>query len=82
MKEIRERFERGYTLALYGTRELLHEQMREDISSLLILFSAKNKNIESKIEMLKEERLLLQDTTIVDNYFRYRIKELTNLLKL
>jgi hypothetical protein len=55
--------------------------MEEDINSLLILFSAKNKNIEAKLEMLKEERLLLQDTSIVDNYFRYRIKELTNLLK-
>ena len=30
-EEIQARFERGYTMAIYGTRENIHEQMTNDI---------------------------------------------------
>lgn len=40
VEEIRNRLIQGYTMSIYGTRELLHEQMEEDISFLLILFDA------------------------------------------
>lgn len=48
IEEIKQRLDKGYTLSIYGTRELLYEQMREDINSLLNLFST----IESRIEKL------------------------------
>ena len=34
-KEIQARFDRGYTMAIYGTRENIHEQMTNDIKELL-----------------------------------------------
>lgn len=34
-KEIQARLERGYTMAIYGTRENIHEQMTNDIKTLL-----------------------------------------------
>ncbi len=34
-EEIQDRLERGYTMAIYGTRENIHEQMTNDISELL-----------------------------------------------
>ena len=34
-KEIQARLERGYTMAIYGTRENIHEQMTKDIKELL-----------------------------------------------
>ncbi len=34
-EEIQARLERGYTMAIYGTRENIHEQMTNDISELL-----------------------------------------------
>jgi hypothetical protein len=34
-EKIQERFERGYTMAVYGTREAIHKQMWEDIRVLL-----------------------------------------------
>ena len=36
IEEIQNRFEIGYTMALYGTRENIHEQMNNDIKKLLI----------------------------------------------
>jgi hypothetical protein len=33
--KIQERFEMGYTMAVYGTREAIHKQMWEDIRVLL-----------------------------------------------
>ena len=39
-EEIQKRFETGYTMAVYGNREAIHEQMLEDIESLLILNEA------------------------------------------
>ena len=50
IEEIRNRFEVGYTLSVYGTKELLYEQMVEDISSLLILFDELG---QSKIDLVK-----------------------------
>lgn len=35
IEEIQNRFERGYTMAIYGTRENIHEQMNNDIEKLL-----------------------------------------------
>lgn len=35
MREVKERFDKGYTMSIYGTREALHEQMRSDIEMLL-----------------------------------------------
>jgi hypothetical protein len=52
VEEIRERFIRGYTMTLYGTREILHKQMEDDIQFLLNLFSAENNKIERKVDML------------------------------
>lgn len=43
IEEIRERFNRGYTMTLYGTREILHKQMEDDIQFLLNLYSAENR---------------------------------------
>ena len=34
-EEIQARLERGYTMAIYGTRENIHEQMTNDIKELL-----------------------------------------------
>ena len=34
-KEIQARLDRGYTMAIYGTRENIHEQMTNDIKELL-----------------------------------------------
>ena len=34
-EEIQARLERGYTMAIYGTRENIHEQMTNDIKTLL-----------------------------------------------
>jgi len=34
-EEIQARLERGYTMAVYGTRENIHEQMTNDIKTLL-----------------------------------------------
>lgn len=45
IQEIKERFERGYTQSLYGNRELF-EQMKDDISSLLILYNAQKQGKE------------------------------------
>ena len=33
MDSIKERIEKGYTMAIYGTREAIHEQMVNDMSS-------------------------------------------------
>lgn len=35
IKEIQARLDRGYTMAIYGTRENIHEQMTKDIKELL-----------------------------------------------
>jgi hypothetical protein len=34
-EEIQARLEKGYTMAIYGTRENIHEQMTNDIKTLL-----------------------------------------------
>lgn len=52
VEEIRKRFDRGYTMTLYGTREILHKQMEDDIQFLLFLLSAENNKIERKVDKL------------------------------
>lgn len=44
MEEIKQRFERGYTMAIYGTREALYEQMISDIDALLQALSLHYEN--------------------------------------
>lgn len=44
IEEIKNRLAVGYTVSVYGTRELVHEQMEDDIKSLIILFEAANSN--------------------------------------
>ena len=75
VEEIRNRLEVGYTLSVYGTRELLYEQMEEDISSLLILFDARNKAIENRIKELETDKY------IDSEHKKQRVKELKNLVK-
>ena len=75
IEEIRNRFEVGYTLSVYGTKELLYEQMVEDISSLLILFDARNKAIENRIKELEADKY------IDSEHKKQRVKELKNLVK-
>lgn len=57
MKEIQDRFDKGYTMTLYGTRELLYEQMLDDIESLLILYSAQERVIELQTKALNKNNI-------------------------
>ena len=52
IEEIRQRLNRGYTLSIYGTRELLYKQMENDINSLLILFGAIENNCNYTKELI------------------------------
>lgn len=84
MKEIQDRFDKGYTMSLYGTRELLYEQMLEDISSLLNLFSAKEKQIEDRIKWLgfAIDSSYKEDLKITREIYKGRKHELELLLGL
>ena len=42
IEEIKSRLAVGYTVSVYGTRALVHEQMEDDLNSLVTLFEAKN----------------------------------------
>ena len=46
IEEIQNRFERGYTMALYGTRENIHEQMTNDIEKLLEVINFTGSSLE------------------------------------
>jgi len=50
IEKIKGNVERGYTMAIYGTTENLHNKMREDIETLLhrISILTKSNKIESK----------------------------------
>lgn len=48
IEEIQNRFERGYTMALYGTRENIHEQMTNDIEKLLEAINFTDSSMELK----------------------------------
>lgn len=84
MKEIQDRFDRGYTMSLYGTRELLYEQMLEDISSLLNLFSAREKQIEERVNYLNlvEKDLWEKNLPNTAEVYRERKQELEKLQEL
>lgn len=73
LREIKERFERGYTLSLYGSKELLYKQMLDDIHSLLILFDARKRAIDNRIAELENVQVPYDELI--------RIDELKNLLK-
>lgn len=83
MKEIKDRMDKGYTMSLYGTRELLHEQMLKDISSLLNLFDAREKQLEKKIDELEDYKVdLIKDGFYVTaEDFSSRKQELKSLLE-
>jgi hypothetical protein len=84
MKEIKDRMDKGYTMSLYGTRELLHEQMLEDISSLLNLLYGRESQVETRIEyltLLIEDLLNINCPKTAENYAERKL-ELQKLLKL
>ena len=57
VKEIEERFNRGYTNTIYGNRYGIHKQMNEDIEALLIICTSSLKlptNKEMVLEIDKE----------------------------
>lgn len=84
MKEIQDRFNKGYTMSLYGTRELLYEQMLEDISSLLNLFSAREKQIKDRLNYLNlvEKDLWEKNLPNTAEVYRERKQELEKLQEL
>lgn len=41
LEEIKQRAERGYTMAIYGTRDNLHGQMADDIDTLIRMLGEK-----------------------------------------
>lgn len=71
-EEIRNRLANGYTLSIYGTREVLYKQMEEDISTLLNLLINKNKEVVIIIENIET------DLNILNHYPSYT-GELGNL---
>ncbi len=83
MKEIKDRMDKGYTMSLYGTRELLYEQMLKDISSLLNLFDAREKQLKTRIEELDyDNKILIKDGfPVLAEKFAERKIELKNLLE-
>ena len=54
-EEIQDRLERGYTIAIYGTRENIHKQMTNDISELLRIGG-----VSQQRELLKAYAELIQ----------------------
>lgn len=55
ISKIQERIDRDlYTVSVFGSSEALYEQMYDDIESLLILFRAKNRAIEHRIEVIED----------------------------
>lgn len=42
MDSIKDRIQKGYTMAIYGTREATHEQMVNDIETLLRMLNMAN----------------------------------------
>ena len=56
IKEIQHRLDRGYTMAVYGTRENIHEQMNNDIKMLL-----KAINYTRSCETLKDKETISFD---------------------
>ena len=81
MKEqIQARLERGYTMAIYGTRENIHEQMTNDIKELLeaINYNAsssqlKEKEIPTFEDWINFNGYRKEYTDLVDNGFAYDI---------
>ncbi len=63
-EEIQARLERGYTMAIYGTRENIHEQMTNDINELLEAINYTHscetlKEISKIVDKIVEETPLL-----------------------
>ena len=72
IEEIKNRLEVGYTLSVYGTRELLYGQMEDDINSLLILFDAQKSAIKENnsklIEYIERKYGIIINRTDLDNF--------------
>jgi hypothetical protein len=80
MDKIREKLVKDlYTVSVLGSSEAVYEEMYDDIESLLILFSAKNRAIEHRIEELEKEK-----ESEESSFFRaecdIRINELKNFI--
>ena len=94
-KEIQARVNRGYTMAIYGTRENIHEQMTNDIKELLkaINFAHSSTQLKDKKEKdfdkwvdtleieLSEQGYLINGKLLKDGQTlrRYYNKEVLNL---
>jgi hypothetical protein len=53
-EKIQERFERGYTMAVYGTREEVYKQMWDDIRILLCENKALSINATTRVKFCKD----------------------------
>jgi hypothetical protein len=58
-KEIQTRLDRGYTMAIYGTRENIHEQMTNDIKELLEAINYTRCSTQLPVDRLQE---LIEET--------------------
>lgn len=58
LTEIKKRFEQGYTMSIYGTRDLLHEQMHNDMEALINIINTNTPNcsFEEYLVRLKKRR--------------------------
>jgi len=68
-EEIQARLERGYTMAVYGTRENIHEQMTNDIKELL---EAINYTRCCETLPTKEEMVTKWYNKVFKNDFKFR----------
>ena len=66
-EEIEYRLERGYTMAIYGTRENIHEQMTNDIKTLLEAI-----NYTTCCETFKEDKKEDIENSAYGNWFDHQ----------
>ncbi len=72
-EEIQDRLERGYTMAIYGTRENIHEQMTNDIKTLLEAINYTH-CCESDSEQLHTEVFDLANKLAINGYGNEAVK--------
>ena len=72
LKEITERYNIGYTMAVYGTREGIHKQMREDIHTLIHL--VKNNDLLHSVSITLPNK----DATICEGYNKAKMQDYEN----
>jgi len=68
-----------YTVSVLGSSEAVYEEMYDDIESLLILFRAKNKAIEQRIEETEDKIKLINASDSVFKGSMSASKELHRL---